>query len=801
MTVAVRPRIVILTEDSKPATGGIAEYLHRLAIAASATHEIIVVTTVAGAEALNPDLPFRYREAAWFRGQDPRPGDRYAPLRRANTVVWQLGRRRRARAMLARLAAERPGTTFLLGRVSPVTDPWCRACDDLGIPYLAIGYGLELVVALSPRSAFRRRRAVRSAQHWFVVSRATQRLLGDIGVTPDRVTILPPGVPVEPLPDALTRRAARRVAGVGDAPFVLSIGQLRRRKGIDLAIEAFAAVASTYPTLRHVIVGDGAERAALDRLTRALGVSARVTILDSVGEATKDALLAECALFVLPVRPHAADFEGFGIVFLEAARHGKAVIAGAVDGVPEAVADGISGILVDTARGAPEVARALERLLGDAQLADRLGTEARARAERDFAWASRGQVFGATLARIQVATAERGGVGERASNRVRAGAERARMAARLAGRGRLWRYLTPGPVPRDLAELRSAVGAWVHRALVPGSRSLRSAGAEGASAGYHVVQGWAAPYPEVTGYLIPTLLRDGDTVSHAAALRAGEWLAQTRLPSGAICRKQWQPGVTDPSVFNTAQVIEGWCALADHRGDASWLALARQSADWILGEQEADGSWIRSAFNGISHSYYARVGGILSELGGRVGAEGGSAYAQSGRRALDWVMTQQRPDGWFDRAGFGSEAPTTHGIGYVLEGLLRGGAALGDDRYIAAAERGAGALRRAYDLHGRLPGRFGPGWSSAARWRCITGEAQIGLVWSRLARITGLPGYAAAAERVADAVRRSVRTSVTWPELSGGVPGAAPRGVGYDPFAYPTHAAKFALDLAVELGG
>ena len=64
-----RRRIVILTEDSKPALGGIAEYLHQLALATSETHNVLVVTSVAGAEALNPGLPFRYREVGWFRGR------------------------------------------------------------------------------------------------------------------------------------------------------------------------------------------------------------------------------------------------------------------------------------------------------------------------------------------------------------------------------------------------------------------------------------------------------------------------------------------------------------------------------------------------------------------------------------------------------------------------------------------------------------------------------------------------------------------------------------------------------------
>jgi hypothetical protein len=82
-----RRRVVILTEDSKPSLGGIAEYLHQLAIATSVHHDVLIVTSVPGAEALNPGLPFKYREAKWFRAQDPRLGDRFAPIRRLNSAV------------------------------------------------------------------------------------------------------------------------------------------------------------------------------------------------------------------------------------------------------------------------------------------------------------------------------------------------------------------------------------------------------------------------------------------------------------------------------------------------------------------------------------------------------------------------------------------------------------------------------------------------------------------------------------------------------------------------------------------
>jgi hypothetical protein len=89
---APRRRIVILTEDSKPALGGIAEYLHQLALATSTTHDILIVTSVPGASAYNPAIPFQYREVRWFRGQHHRTGDGISVLRRLNTLAWHVGR-------------------------------------------------------------------------------------------------------------------------------------------------------------------------------------------------------------------------------------------------------------------------------------------------------------------------------------------------------------------------------------------------------------------------------------------------------------------------------------------------------------------------------------------------------------------------------------------------------------------------------------------------------------------------------------------------------------------------------------
>ena len=230
MTMRQRARFVIVTEDSKPATGGVAEYLHRLASALAATHDVEVVTSVTGAEALNRGIPFRYREVPWFRSQARYPGDGVGVVRRAHTVAWYLGRRRQVRELLRGILSERADTSVVLGRVSPVTDPWRVACEELGVPYAAIGYGRELIEPLGRADARRRRAAVLGARHWFAISEYTRGVLAEYGVPDARTTLLPPAVAERPVPSDGGRRSVRKRDGerINGLRFFLA-GYLRRR--------------------------------------------------------------------------------------------------------------------------------------------------------------------------------------------------------------------------------------------------------------------------------------------------------------------------------------------------------------------------------------------------------------------------------------------------------------------------------------------------------------------------------------------------------------------------------------------
>ena len=385
---AARPRLLVLTEDSKPSLGGIAEGLHHLARTLGETHDVRIVSSYRGAGAVPPEPGVTYEEVTWFRGRVTLPGDHLPPLRKLNTTLWLATRRRRVRRLLARIVGDAPPDAVLVYRLSDVTYPWCIACDDLGLRYDVMAHGLELVERVGWWAERQRDRALRRASRVLANSRATAQLAVSRGALPERVHVVRHAIDPDrlPMPDAALASRAR--AAAGGRPFVLSVGRLVERKGFDLALRAFAAAAARRPELAYVLVGSGPEEARLRALARELALGDRVVFLGAAEDDLKLALFAECELFVMPNRDLPNDVEGFGIVFLEAGRYAKAVIGGDNGGVPDAVLHEETGLLVDTSCGAQAVAAALERLLDDPALARRLGEAGQRRALSELTWSA-----------------------------------------------------------------------------------------------------------------------------------------------------------------------------------------------------------------------------------------------------------------------------------------------------------------------------------------------------------------------------------------------------------------------------
>lgn len=161
------------------------------------------------------------------------------------------------------------------------------------------------------------------------------------------------------------------VAPLPDRPTVVFVGSLEPYKNVGGLSEAWRLVAERLPEARLVIVGRGSQRAIVDRLSA--DFPGRVEHHEWLDPAPLAALLDEATVLVLPSWP-----EGLGRVIIEAFARGRAVVATDAGGIPDLVTHGVEGFLVP--RGdSVALASALERLLGDRELAERMGAAAHAR--------------------------------------------------------------------------------------------------------------------------------------------------------------------------------------------------------------------------------------------------------------------------------------------------------------------------------------------------------------------------------------------------------------------------------------
>jgi phosphatidylinositol alpha-1,6-mannosyltransferase len=213
------------------------------------------------------------------------------------------------------------------------------------------------------------------------------RLLGelDIEATPQLVRVVPLGADHQAFRPGLDTHEVRERYGLENGRWLLSVARLTRHKGIDTALQALALLAADYPDLRYAVVGVGEEHESLQEEARQLGVEDRVRFLTEVPDRDLPALYNIAEVYLGVSRLLEQRVEGFGISLVEASACGVAVVAGRSGGIPEAVRDGETGILVDAER--PEaVADALRRLLDDPTLRRRLGQAGRRAVESFYNW-------------------------------------------------------------------------------------------------------------------------------------------------------------------------------------------------------------------------------------------------------------------------------------------------------------------------------------------------------------------------------------------------------------------------------
>jgi phosphatidylinositol alpha-1,6-mannosyltransferase len=361
--------VVIMTTDFPPLVGGIGTFSANVARALQMTGvDVSVVTSV-------PAL-----------GDEP--VDDLAVTRGA-ALLNRKGIKMAGLAWRTALACRRPGQTTLLAMAWTHEGLVALLIRRLfGVRYALVAHGSEILRHRSGPLRAIMGAAFRSADVVICNSAFTRDLVLSEGLG-HNVHVVNPPVETPEAPTPALRARLEEDLGLRGMRIVLTAARLVKRKGHARMLRVLAELRNRHPDVIYVMTGDGPMRVELERIARDCHVDDRVRMLGYVAREELAALLHMADIYVSPAEDDKDDIEGFGIALVEAALCGKPVIAGGCGGVPDAVVDGETGLLIDP-RDDEALRESLTRLLDDTNLSQHLGERARKRAVERFSVVAQG---------------------------------------------------------------------------------------------------------------------------------------------------------------------------------------------------------------------------------------------------------------------------------------------------------------------------------------------------------------------------------------------------------------------------
>lgn len=257
------------------------------------------------------------------------------------------------------------------------------------LPFIVYSHGLDITLPQnSSRKKYLLKKIITGARNIIANSYFTKDELVKLGADPKKVAAVHPGpnLSAEQAAEQKIEEIKNRLA-LKNKKILITVGRLQSRKGHDLVLKALPQIIRSVPNLVYLIIGQGPELKNLQTYAVNNGLSGQIRFLDSVSNAELGAYYQLADVFIMPARRlKNGDVEGFGIAYLEANLFGKPVIGGKSGGVPEAIINGQTGLLVNPT-DVGDIAQAAIKLLTDETLAHRLGIQGLERVHRDFDWA------------------------------------------------------------------------------------------------------------------------------------------------------------------------------------------------------------------------------------------------------------------------------------------------------------------------------------------------------------------------------------------------------------------------------
>lgn len=320
----------------------------------------------------------------------------------------------------------------------------------------------------------------------------------------------------------------------------------------------------------------------------------------------------------------------------------------------------------------------------------------------------------------------------------------------------------------------------------------------GVSKGFSLTSGWQSSYMETSGYILNTLfdffiLKKNPKILYICK-EIANWECSVQLQNGSyrggVISQKKQPGI-----FITGQVLSGLCYAYKIFKDENFLNHAIKAADFIVKNQDEDGAWRVYCAKHSPESFNARSAWALLKLYEITQEE---RYKSSAIKNLNWVMTQRNENFWFNNNDtIAINYPYLHFISYTIRGLLESGVILQSNEYIYTARNSALRLLERFKKKVFLPARFNSNWESKDNFSCLTGDAQISIIWLRLYQIFKEKKFLTNALQINRYLKSKQVNSKFNKNIDGAIPGSDPIWGNYSRYKFPNWAAKFFCDALI----
>jgi len=257
---------------------------------------------------------------------------------------------------------------------------WLEVAKVLGIKFFAHAHGYDVSRSLRDTQMRRKYLRLKSADGIITMSEVSRQRLVKLGLGASRIHVIPYGIDVSQSP---VRHGLRKA----DTVRCLAVGRMVAKKAPLLLLEAFRRAVSALPALQLDYIGEGELFEAAHDFVQEHNLAAKVNLHGGQPNTVVQNMMSKTDIFLQHSRtdPETGDEEGLPVAILEAMGHGLPVITTTHAGIPEAVVEGVTGLLVDEG-DTGDMAECLVQLASDAELRGQFGLAGWQRARERFTW-------------------------------------------------------------------------------------------------------------------------------------------------------------------------------------------------------------------------------------------------------------------------------------------------------------------------------------------------------------------------------------------------------------------------------